>query len=98
MNNVEWVEQTGNKWMPNKTGDELIGVVIAKKEGVHGTEYSIQNGKDEVFITPGHKVLQNRMTRVKIADVVRLVFQGEKPSEEEGKHATKLYTVYIQKK
>lgn len=98
--NYEWDKQesAGNNWKPEQIGEEIEGAVVTKVTGDHGIQYDISMKGGEIIVkTPSHKVLQDRMTKVAIGDVVKIVYQGEEAPTVKGHKPTNLYDVYIRR-
>ena len=93
-----WVKQEGGSpiWLPTEENEELVGVVAGIVEGSYGLQYSIKKDDGEELRTPSHKVLVNRMAKVKEGDRVRLIYLGEQPPAVRGQNPTRLYEVYKQ--
>lgn len=92
---MKWEKQEGSSiWLPEKEGEEMIGEVKnINTEGLYGNQYSIETEKG-AYLTPSHKVLQNRMVNVSVGDKVKIVYVGEEPPAVRGQNPTKMYEVY----
>lgn len=92
-----WTKQEGSgMWLPKEPGDELIGNIESIMDGIYGKQYNIlREGETEPVVTPGHKVLQNRMAKAKVGDFVKIVFVREETPSVKGNNPTKLYVVFI---
>lgn len=92
----KWIEQEGaGMWIPQNEGDELIGTVTDIVEGDYGKQYVIKKDDGEEIRTPSHKVLQNRMAKVKAGNKVKIVYTGEEPPSVKGQKPTKMYKAFI---
>jgi hypothetical protein len=93
----QWEKQESTGiWIPTEEGDTVEGTVLDIVEGSYGLQYVI-NADDKEIRTPSHKVLQNRMAKVKKGDTVRIVYDGEEPPSVKGQNATKIYSVFVKK-
>jgi len=93
--NMAYVKQEGGSyWNAEKKGDTLEGKVTAKSDGEYGIQYTIET-KDGEFVTPSHKVLQNRMVKANIGDKVKIVYTHEELPTTKGYKPTKMYEVFI---
>ena len=97
---IEWKkvesEALGNLWLPEQKGDELVGTVEKREEGTYGVQFTIKKDDGSLIKTPSHKVLQNRMAKLALGQMVKLVFTGEIPPKIRGENPTKLYELYVQ--
>lgn len=90
--NGGWEEIGGNMdfWHPQEEGDELVGVIVGEVDGKYGKQHIIECSADKKdYLTPSHAVLQNRLSRCRVGDVVRLVYKGVIPDSR-----TRLYAVF----
>jgi hypothetical protein len=92
----EWksVETTGNFWAPEKVGEEIVGVLTSRSEGMYGPSYTVKTDKDE-FRLPSHKVLQNRLEKVPLNSKVKITFTGTEPPKVRGQNALVMYKVDV---
>ena len=62
---TEWKEQVSAAiWKPASEGEELEGEVThVNPDGLYGAQHTIKT-KDGEILTPSHKVLQNRLSRL----------------------------------
>ena len=91
-------ESKGGIWMPEKEGEELIGLVQEITAGDYGKQYLIhRDGTEETVKTPSHKVLQAMMTKVAVGDKVKIVFVRQDPPSIKGQQGPKIYEVYVEK-
>ena len=88
-------ENNLNIWLPEEANAELIGEVTSIKQGEYGNSYAILKEDAETIDTPAHKVLQNRMSNVKVGDIVKLVYTGSELPKVKGNNPTKMYDVFI---
>lgn len=95
-----WKEQesSGEMWLPENKGDELIGQLVNVEQGMYGNQYIIRLPEGNETKTPSHKVLQSRMSRVAIGETIKIVFEGQEPPAVKGQNPTKLYKVYVKEK
>ena len=84
-------------WNPETPGEELIGVVYRKFIGDFGVQFEIETKDKKTFTTPSHKILQNKMSKVEIGDLVKLVYIKTDLPKLKGKNGAKVYDVYIDK-
>lgn len=96
---TEWEKQEGmGIWFPSEEGDELIGEVVEiNPEATYGVQYSIKKDDGEEILTPSHKVLQNRLGKIKVGDKVKIVYKGTEPPKVKGQNPTEMYEVYKEK-
>ena len=88
-----WQEVKGNSeiWLP-EIGDHIEGEVLALKDGIYGLQATI--GKDDdKWVTPSHKVLQNRLNELAVGDYVRITLVKEELPTIKGNNKTKIYKV-----
>jgi len=99
-NEKEFEKQEGVEfWKPTEEGQYLQGEIKEiDKEGTYGYQYTIETIQGKVFITPSHRVLQNRMRKVEKGDIVRIEYLGEEDSKQKGYDPMRMYEVYIKKK
>lgn len=90
----QWKKQETQFWEPEKEGDELIGDVTDIREGDFGKQYEVKNGEAS-YVTPSHKVLQNRMAKAEVGTKVKIVFTGTEEPTKKGHNPTKMYEVYF---
>lgn len=92
----EWKKVKGSSfWTPENTNDQLIGVVVTvHAHAEYGKQWDIETSEGEIVRTPSHKVLQNRMDRVKEGDEVKIVFTGTEAPGVKGHKPTQIYDVY----
>lgn len=94
----EWEKQEGaNIWLPTEEDDKIEGEVVEIVEGTYGNQYVIKEEDGDQVRTPSHKVLQTRMIKAKVGDVVRIVYKGEEPPSVKGQNPTRMYEVFIKK-
>lgn len=75
---VEYEDIEPNVWKPEKTGDQIEGVLINKKDNpkYEGRIYHIENESGR-FVVFGTTVLDDRMSYVQIGERVRIEFRGK---------------------
>jgi len=94
--NEEWEKQTGDLWAASNDGDKLEGAVISTEGEADSMQYVIEYGDGKQVTTPRHTMLCTLMKDVKVGDVVRIIYKGEKST---GKgNPLKLYEVYKKRK
>lgn len=94
---VEFEEVKGIQfWNAEKEKDELLGEVTEiKTTGQYGVQHVIKIKNGDLFLTPSHAVLQNRMQSIKVGDVIKIVYEGEDLSQKKkGQNAPKIYRVF----
>lgn len=92
---MEWEKQeSAGLWLPEHEGEELVGTVLRAEESTFGTQWLIKKDNGEEVRTPSHKVLQNRMGKLKAGDKVKIVFVKEEPPSVKGQNPTKMYDVF----
>lgn len=98
MSEDEWQKQdSADIWLPKEKGKELVGEVVSIVEGAYGNQHVIKQEDGSELRTPSHKVLQNRMARVKVEDIVKIVYTGEELPTVKGNNATQMYEVFVKK-
>ena len=90
------IESNNSFWNPSVIGEYIEGELQKKVDGDFGTICIIKTHDGEVS-TPSHKVLQNRMAKVNIGQIVRIVLTGEELPKIKGHNPTKLYEVYVKR-
>ena len=95
----EWVENLGSQgiWLPDKAGEKAEGVVEEVKQGDYGVQVNIKNDEGEIITTPSHKVLQNRLTGIKVGDNIRIEYVGEELPKVKGQKPTRIYKVFVKR-
>ena len=88
------VEGSTTFWKPDGVGEEIEGEVIYVDKDDFGLVVRIKSGNDEVTL-PSHKVLQNRLSAVKVRDFVKIQYTGEELPKIKGNNPTKMYDVWI---
>ena len=94
-----WKEQTSGDnsiWLPQKVSEEILGEVISVQEaGKYGRQMVIRDEKlGKSLTTPSHKVLQARLSNIKVGDLVKIVYDGEQPPRVRGENPIKMYRVF----
>ena len=94
---MSWQKQESNNdfWNPDKEGEVLEGQVCEIRTGQYGKQYMIRKDDGNEVLTPSHKVLQGKMTKVLEGMKVRLVFLKQDLPKVKGQQGVKLYDVYI---
>ena len=95
---VNWEKQEGSMdfWNPEVAGAELIGQVTEiKTAGQFGTQYMIKKEDGTEILTPSHKVLQAKMSKVEVGNKVKLVFIKQDLPKVKNQQGVKLYDVFI---
>lgn len=94
MANEVWEDIKGSSdiWLPEKVGDAIEGTITEIKNGLYGVQAVIVNGDNE-WITPSHKVLQNRISECKVGDYVRITYERDELPSIKGRNPTKIYSV-----
>lgn len=92
---IEWEEMSGSSdlWQPKEKGDSIEGVVKEIREGQYGRQIIIVTKNNEEFSTPSHKVLQSRLSNIKVNEVVKVIFEGEELPTIKGRKGTMIYKV-----
>lgn len=91
----EWKEQKSAEfWSPSKIGEEISGAVIQIEEGDYGKIYLISVNEHTQIRTPSHKVLQSRMSKIKVGDVVKILYEGQEAPTIKGHNKTEMYKVF----
>lgn len=93
----EWEENQGQVFWTPLENEELKGTVREIVEGAYGFQYIIETAEGILFRTPSHKVLQNRMTDVKVGEEVKITYTGEEPPRIKGQNPTRIYKVFKRK-
>lgn len=101
---VEWKEIKGDPvifWNPDPEnkgkdkGQKIEGTIIKlNPEGTYGLTAYIKTEEGQVYGTPSNRVLQNRLSQIKVGDYVEITYDGN-ISSKKGLNATKLFTVKI---
>ena len=95
---AEWKEQKGIQfWNPEHEKDELVGKCVKiDKDAEFGIRIVIEDVDRQQWMTPSHKVLQNRLMSIESGMMVKIVYLGEdsenKPKK--GQNPLKLYKVF----
>lgn len=86
----------GNYWNPEAEGDVLEGNVTAITESQFEGQmnYTIKQKDGKELVTPTHKVLCGRMTKVAIGDFVRIEYLGAEAPKLKGYQPTRIYRVW----
>ena len=94
-----WEKQESNSdfWNPEKPEEELVGQVVAIRTGIYGNQYMIRKENGDEILTPSHKVLQAKMTKVLEGQKVKLVFLKQDLPKIKGQQGVRLYDVFVDK-
>ena len=93
--NVTWHEvEQPDTWKPEKEGDSISGVLLAKKSDVGENKSNLYtlDTKEGVKSVWGSAVLDNRMEQVKEGELIKIEFEGRQESSK-GKQPTKIFKV-----
>ena len=92
---VEWVEITGDSeiWHPEEKGESIEGIVKEIRQGQYGLQIILLSKDNKEHITPSHKVLQSRLSNVKVNEVIKIIFEGKELPKTKGQKETMLYKV-----
>jgi hypothetical protein len=96
--NKEWEEVKDSEdeiWRPEAIGDEISGKYIRREDDVgmyHSTKYTLETERGEVDVF-GSTVLDNKFKDIPLGYEVKIVYQGEKPSNPP-KKPFKLFQVF----
>lgn len=82
-------------WLPKKEGENLKGEVMDITEGMYGKQYLLKKADGETVLTPSHKVLQTRLLKVKVGQVIRIQYEGDEPPKLKGQNPTKMYRAFL---
>jgi hypothetical protein len=83
----EWIEiKTGEIFQFGKVDEQLVGVLVGIRQGQFNNKVYDLEYKDKQFTVFGNTVLDDKMQRVKVGDVVRITFLGEKLSKDKRKY------------
>ena len=83
-------------WKPT-IGSELIGVIVEKRDGKFGMQYTIETADKKKIVTPSHKVLQNRLEGMQVGQDVKIVLTGDEAPKVKGQSRTLIYSVFRKK-
>ena len=97
INEVWEKQESGSFWKPERENEEIQGEVIAIDDGEYGKNYSIKQDDGKVVLTGANKALLPRMLKVKIGDIVKIVYTGSEAPTVRGHKPTKLFDVFIKK-
>jgi len=97
-NKMTWEKQEGNMdfWNPAE-GEELIGEVKELVAGNYGLQIQVLKEDKTVVTTPSHKVLQAKLSKIKVGDKVKIVYVKQDLPKIKGQNGVKLYEVFIDK-
>jgi len=93
-----WEELTGDNtfWTP-MLGEVLAGKIIQIKDLGYGPQYLIERTDGTKLLTPGHKVLQSRLSKAKAGELVKILVGEKEPNPIKGRKDTQLYRVWVDK-
>lgn len=93
---MEWEELPGSSdiWQPKNKGEFIEGSVKEVRDTQYGKQIVILSANNQEFTTPSHKVLQARLSNVKVNEVVKIVFEGQDLPKVKGQSGTMLYKVF----
>jgi hypothetical protein len=91
----DWEKLEGDKnfWSPAKVGDVLEGVLVEINQGMYGSKFTIKTDKGNI-LTPSHRILQARLAKAQIGDIIKIVYQGTQPPKVRGENPLTLYDVF----
>lgn len=89
--------QGNTYWKPTQDGEEIVGKVKNKTEGDYGNQWTLLQDNGEEITTPSHAVLQSRMEKTKIGDIVKITYKGQDSPKIKGQQGAQLYEVRIAK-
>ena len=74
----QWDTVEPNVWKAEKEGDSIEGALISRKEevGVNKSRVYYIDNKEGTSMVWGSTVLDDRMSIIKIGDVIRITFKG----------------------
>jgi hypothetical protein len=79
----EWTEiKTGEIFKFVKPGDQLVGVLIGVRAGQFNNKAYDLEYKEKLYTLFGNTVLDDKMQKVSIGDIVRITFIGNKIGKE----------------
>jgi hypothetical protein len=98
-----WIELKSKQeyWQPVNDGDHTEGVICDIDNAAEfGMEVSILDKEDRRITLPSHKVLQDRLWKAEIGQLIRVTYKGEMPNTNPKHRPTKIYKVeqYIEPK
>lgn len=82
----EWIEvKTGEMFKFVKEGDQLIGILTGIRAGQYNNKAYDLEYKEKLYTLFGNTVLDDKMQSVKVGDLIRITFLGEKIGKESKK-------------
>jgi len=92
---MEWEELSGNSdlWLPKTKMETIEGVVKEKKDNQYGVQVVLISKDNKEYVTPSHKVLQCKLSNVKVNDFIKIVYMGQELPKVKGQSGTMLYNV-----
>jgi hypothetical protein len=101
MANNDWQQVGGttnaDSWKPEKEGDSIEGQYIDKRENVgpNGSNlYTLEQEDGTMRAVWGSTVIDDRMSTIKLGDMVKLVYVGKVPSKTPGRSPAKVFDVF----
>ena len=94
--NFKKVESNNSFWKPESIGEEIEGEVISVNTDDFGLNVHVKVNNDDITL-PSHKVLQNRLSGVKVGDFIKVQYIREELPKIKGNNPTKIYDVWIDK-
>lgn len=82
-------------WLPKEKEEFIEGEVVEISDGQYGRQITLKNEAGDTNTTPSHKVLQSRLSEIKMGDWIRVVYKGEELPKLKGHNPTKIYKVLI---
>lgn len=84
-----------NVWKPEKEGDMIEGKLIKVEPSIQYSSqiYSLETKTNGHVIVFGTTILDDKMCYVKVGDVIRIVYMGNKPSAKG--QPTKMFDVFV---
>lgn len=95
---MTWKKQENTVFTFSEDNKELIGTIEAiGAGGYENKKYTIKQEDNSVVVVFGTKVLDARMSDVKIGDKIKIVYTGTEPPKVKGYKPTVLFDVFIDK-
>lgn len=82
-------------WLPQKENEELQGIVMEIVKGQYGMQLTIKKNDGALIKTPSHKVLQAKLSKVEVGDLVKIVYVKQELPKVKGENGAKIYKVFI---
>lgn len=95
---VEWIEEKENSdfWMPTKQGEAIEGTIVDVMNGKYGRQLVIEGIDKKQYITPAHKVLQQKLSNKIVGNRIKIVFDGQQLPSVKGEKGAMIYKVFRQ--